>query len=80
MMTLNNEVDVIELMNKRLPSYTVKCLLVAGFDATDAICTMEMGDGPSNSITTIAYITHIAFGLEPSNYVFLKCVLTSLSR
>ena len=35
MMTLNNEVDVIELMNKRLPSYAVKCLLVAGFDATD---------------------------------------------
>ena len=53
MMTLNNEVDVIELMNKRLPSYAVKCLLVAGFDATDAICAMEMGDGPSNSITTI---------------------------
>ena len=55
MMTLNSEVDVIELMNKRLPSYAVKCLLVAGFDATDAICAMEIGD---------------AFGLEPSNYVF----------
>ena len=39
-------------MHHKVYNYN-KCLLVAGFEATDALCAMEMGDGPSNSITTI---------------------------
>ena len=40
-------------MRERLPSYAVNCLLAAGYDAPDAISSMNIVEGPGNSIEVI---------------------------
>ena len=44
--------DVESLMRKRLPAYIVNCLLAAGYDSADVICSMDT-TGPRNSIEVI---------------------------
>ena len=46
--------DVVGLMRERLPSYAVNCLVAAGYDSTDAICSMITSDGSENSLTIIS--------------------------
>ena len=40
-------------MKERMPSYAVNCLLAAGYDAPDAISSMNIVEGPDNSIEVI---------------------------
>ena len=40
-------------MRRKLPGYVVNCLLAAGFDSTDAISSMDVTEGPNNSIEVI---------------------------
>ena len=37
-------------MRKKLPAYAVNCLLAAGFDSTDVLSSMDVTEGPNNSI------------------------------
>ena len=40
-------------MRKKLPAYAVNCLLAAGFDSTDVLSSMDVTEGPTNSIEVI---------------------------
>ena len=50
---INPEVDVIELIEKKLPPYVVNSLKAAGFDSVDAICSMDVCERRENSIYVI---------------------------
>ena len=47
------EIDVKQLMRERLPSYAVNCLLAAGYDSADVICSMNTSEEPDNSFAVI---------------------------
>ena len=42
-----------QLMQDRLPSYAVNCLLAAGYDSADVICSMNTSEEPDNSFSVI---------------------------
>jgi hypothetical protein len=37
-----HQIDVESLMRERLPYYAVNCLLAAGYDTPDVICSMNI--------------------------------------
>ena len=48
------EVDVLELMEKRLPRYVVNCLQAAGYDDLEVIGSMDVAEGEKSScISTV---------------------------
>jgi len=47
------EVDVISLMEQKLPRYVMNCLKAAGYDEKEVIASMDTGDDENNSITKI---------------------------
>ena len=48
------EVDVLELMEKRLPRYVVNCLQAAGYDDLEVIASMDVAEGEkSRCISTV---------------------------
>ena len=48
------EVDVLELMKKRLPRYVVNCLQAAGYDDLEVIASMDVAeDEKSRCISTV---------------------------
>ena len=50
---MEKEIDVKQLMQDRLPSYAVNCLLAAGYDSADVICSMNTSEEPNNSFSVI---------------------------
>ena len=48
-----SQIDVVELMKERLPSYAVNCLLAAGYDSTNVICSMNTSEGSESSLSII---------------------------
>ena len=51
--TTSLEVDILALMDKRLPTYVTNCLKAAGYDELEIIASMDITDGEGNSISTI---------------------------
>ena len=49
----NLEVDVLTLMNKRLPNYVMNCMRAAGFDELEVIASMNITDNEENIINKI---------------------------
>jgi len=47
------EVDVISLMEQKLPRYVMNCLKAAGYDEKEVIASMDTGDDENNSMTKI---------------------------
>jgi len=47
------EVDIVALMDKRLPSYVGNCLRAAGFDELEVIASMDTSNGEDNSISKV---------------------------
>ena len=54
LLSQNRPSDNVEsLMREKLPAYVVKCLLAAGFDSAEVISSMDVTEGPKNSIEVI---------------------------
>ena len=51
--TAITEIDVIPLMQRRLPKYVANCLQAAGYDEQEVIATMDTSEGEKNSISKI---------------------------
>lgn len=49
----NPEVDVVDLMRKKLPPYVVSCLVTSGYDSLDVILAMDTSENPGNSIEIV---------------------------
>lgn len=47
------EVNVVDLMRKKLPPYVVNCLVTSGYDSLDVILGMDVSESPGNSIETV---------------------------
>ena len=47
------EIDIVELMEERLPPYVVRCFLAAGYDTPEVISSMDICGNESNSVNVI---------------------------
>jgi len=47
------QVDLVALMEKRLPSYVINCLRAAGFDELEVKASMDIIDGEESSTSKI---------------------------
>ena len=47
------EIDIVELMEERLPPYVVRCFLAAGYDTPEVISSMDICENESNSVNVI---------------------------
>ena len=44
------EIDIVKLMEERLPPYVVRCFLAAGYDTPEVISSMDICENESHSI------------------------------
>ena len=61
------EKELIELMEKSLPTYVIRCFLNSGFDYTAAIAQMTT-EGPQNSLDKIEQFILMYFPSDASCY------------
>ena len=47
------EIDIVKLMEERLPPYVVRCFLAAGYDTPEVISSMDIRENESNCINVI---------------------------
>ena len=63
--TAITEIDVIPLMQRRLPKYVANCLQAAGYDEQEVIATMDTSEGEKNSISKIEKYIEIHHKINP---------------
>ena len=61
---------VMRLMKQKLPSYIVKCVVSAGFDEVEVLCSMDTSENPSNSIERIEKYIERKFASSPEHNPF----------
>ena len=47
------KIDIVNLMEERLPPYILRCFLAAGYDTPEVISSMDLRENESNSINVI---------------------------
>jgi len=45
--------NAIALMKKRLPDYVVNCLMKSGYDKIGVLCSIDISEGPKDTIAKI---------------------------